>query len=172
MHRFKNSLTALAGLSLIGVITLVIAGCASKQENSNGASSSAPSNQAVAGNAAKPGPGAATPATKGEETTDGRPIEFTYLGITSDKQNISYRIKVNTEKRISQVDLAVKEMDDSGKVLMDTTTLWQNIVKSVRQPIEKGKTYDVQDYLYPGATKADVKLKRIVFEDSSTWSPK
>ena len=79
---------------------------------------------------------------------------------------------MNTEKRISQVDLAVKEMDDSGKVLMDTTMLWQNIVKSVRQPIEKGKTYDVQDYLYPGATRAEGKLKRVVFEDGTTWSPK
>ena len=65
MHRFKNSLTALAGLSLIGVIALVIAGCSGKQENSNSASSSLSSNQVVAGNAAKPGPGAATPATKG-----------------------------------------------------------------------------------------------------------
>ena len=106
------------------------------------------------------------------QRTAGAPIEFTYLGITPDKQNISYKIKVNTEKRISQVDLAVKEMDDSGKVLMDTNMLWQNIVKSHREPIEQGKTYDVADYLYPGATRAECKLKRVVFEDGSTWSPK
>ena len=74
MHRFKNPLTTLAGLSLISVIALVVSGCVSKQENSNGASSSAPSNQAVGGNAAKPGPGAATPATKGEETTDRKSV--------------------------------------------------------------------------------------------------
>lgn len=106
------------------------------------------------------------------ESTSGAPVEFTWLGITSDKQNISYKIKVNTDKPISQVDLAVKETDDSGKVLMDTTMLWQNIVKSVQQPIEKGKTYDVQDYLYPGSTKAECKLKRVVFEDGTSWSPK
>ena len=106
------------------------------------------------------------------ESTSGAPVEFTWLGITPDKQNISYKIKVNTDKPISQVDLAVKETDDSGKVLMDTTMLWQNIVKSVQQPIEKGKTYDVQDYLYPGSSKAECKLKRVVFQDGTSWSPK
>ncbi len=55
---------------------------------------------------------------------------------------------------------------------MDTTMLWQNIVKSIRLPIEKSKTYNVQDYLYPDATKAECKLKRVVFEDGSSWSPK
>src|SRR5712692_5658479 len=153
-------------------ITALLAGCATKQENSNGAGSPAQANQAAAGNAEKATQGSSTSATNPSAKNDGNPVEFTYLGITPDKQNISYKIKVNTDKPISQVDLAVKEMDDSGKVLMDTTMLWQNIVKSVRQPIEKGKTYDVQDYLYPGSTKAECKLKRVVFEDDTTWSPK
>src|SRR5258708_7274459 len=117
-------------------------------------------------------PSKAENSQKTSESTSGAPIEFTYLGITPDKANISYTIKVNTDKPISQVDLAVKETDDSGKVLMDTTMLWQNIVKSVQQPIENGKTYDVKDYLYPGATKAECKLKSVVFEDHSSWSPK
>jgi hypothetical protein len=99
-------------------------------------------------------------------------INFAFCLLPPDKKNISYKIRINTDKPISQVDLAVKETDDSGKVLMDTTMLWQNIVHSTQQPIEKGKTYDVQDYLYPGATKAECKLKRVVFQDGTTWSPK
>jgi hypothetical protein len=100
----------------------------------------------------------------------GSPVDFTFLGIAADKQHIAYKIKVNTDKPITQVDLALKETDDTGKVLMDTTLLWQNIVHSTRQPIEKGKTYDVEDYLYPGTTKTECRLKRVVFQDGTSWS--
>jgi len=156
-------------LAMTATLLLMVA-CAGNKEQPAGVNAPTSKTQAEAGEAEKP---SATDTTaKTESTAGARLIEFTYLGITSDKQNISYRIKVNTDKPISQVDLAVKEMDDSGKVLLDTTMLWQNIVKSVRQPIEKGKTYDVQDYLYPGAAKAECKLKRVVFKDGSTWSPK
>lgn len=156
-------------LSLIACIALavVVAAWGAKQEEvSTGSTGSA--KVAATTKVEKPAPGNPTSAAKEGE----RPVDFTYLGITSDKRNISYKIKVNTEKPIRQVDLAVKQMDDSGKVLLDTTLAWQNIVKMTRQPIEKGKTYDVQDYLYPGATKAECKLKRVVFADGSTWSPK
>jgi hypothetical protein len=107
-----------------------------------------------------------SPATKDGE----RPVEFTYLGITPDKESISYKIKVNAAKPISQVDLGVKYMDASGNVLEETTIAWQNIVKSVRKPIEKGKTYEVEGYLPQGATKADCTLKRVVFEDGTYWN--
>jgi PBP1b-binding outer membrane lipoprotein LpoB len=142
---------------------VVVAGCSNKPASTD--------IQPTAGGQSTPSK-AERSQSAGSQTTAGAPVEFTYGGITSDKTNISYRIKVNTDKPISQVDLAVEEMDDSGKVLMDTTMLWQNIVKSVRLPIEKGKTYDVQDYLYPGATKAECKLKRVVFQDGTTWGPK
>jgi hypothetical protein len=52
---------------------------------------------------------------------------------------------VNFEESISQGDIAVKYLDTKGKVLMDTPILLQNIVKSTRQPIEKGKTCQVKD---------------------------
>lgn len=106
-----------------------------------------------------------TPATTDAE----RPIEVTYLGLTPSKDAIAYKIKVNTDKPITQVDLGIKYMDDGGKVVDETTYAWQNVVKSVRKPIEKGKTYDVEDALPEGATKAEVSLKRVIFEDGTRW---
>ena len=100
------------------------------------------------------------------------PVQFTYGGITPDKENFAYKIKVNTDKPISQVDIAFKAYDDKGKVTDDTTVIWQNIVKSTSQPIEQGKTYDATAYLEPGSTKVDASLKRVVFKDGSTWSAK
>jgi hypothetical protein len=150
----------------IVLATVVLSGCNNKASSTNTPSS--PSPQSVSSTTESSPSTSSAPQTK----ATGAPVEFTYLGITPDKQNISYKIKVNTDKPIMQVDLAVKETDDSGKVLMDTTMLWQNIVKSVGQPIEAGKTYDVKDYLYPGATRAECKLKRVVFQDGTTWSPK
>ena len=152
-------------------ILLLFVACANKPEKSDNANSSATTNQAVAGNAEKPSQGNATPATKGDEKSDGQPVEFTCLGIAADKEHFSYRIKVNTDKRISQVDIELKYTDDTGKAESDTV-IWQNIVKSTRQPIEKGKTYEDQSYLYPGATKVECKMKRVVFEDGTSWSPK
>jgi hypothetical protein len=99
-----------------------------------------------------------------------RPVDFTLLGITPDKQNVAYRIKVNTNNPIEEVHLALKEMDDSGKVVENTTVVWQNIVKSKRQPIESGKTYQDQTALDPGATKAECSLKEVIFKDGTRWS--
>lgn len=157
-------------ITTIAILVLFVA-CASKQEKSDNASASAPTNQAVAGNAEKPAQGNATPTTKGDEKTEGRPVELTSLGIAADKEHVAYKIKVNTDKPISQVDIELKYTDEKGKVETETL-IWQNIVKSTRQPIEKGKTYEDQSYLSPGSTKAECKLKRVVFEDGTSWSPK
>jgi len=50
------------------------------------------------------------------QTTSGAPVEFTYGGITPDKDSVSYKIKVNTDKPIEEVHLAgsavLEEMDD------------------------------------------------------------
>ena len=154
----------------ITILVLFVA-CASKHEKLDNASASKPTNQADPGNGEKPAQASATPATKGDEKTDGRPVEFTWLGIAADKEHVAYKIKVNTGKPISQVDIELKYTDDKGKVETETT-IWQNIVKSTRQPIEKGKTYEDQSYLSPGSTKAECKLKRVVFEDGTSWSPK
>jgi hypothetical protein len=104
--------------------------------------------------------------------TASAPVEFTYMGLTPDKENISYKIRVNTAKEISQVDIAVRYLDAQGQVVTETTLAWQNIIKSRKQPIEQGRTYEVEDYLEPGSLKAECQLKRVFFTDGSTWSAK
>jgi hypothetical protein len=116
----------------------------------------------------------ASPATSSQaaapQSTSGTPVEFTYTGITPDKANVAYKIKVNTDKPIDEVHLAFKDMDPRGKVLDDTIIIWQNMAGSTRRPIEKGQTYDDQTALDPAATKADVSLKEVIFKDGSKWT--
>ena len=152
---------------IVLLLALSLLGCGGPQQNTSDNNSSSTTAVNESSTAAAPTPTAtqASPTSQDKE----RPIEFTYLGMTPDKQNIRYKIKVNTAKPISQVDLGVKFTDDSGKVLDETTLIWQNIVRSKQQPIEKDKTYDVEDYLPEGATKAEVVLKRVVFVDGTYW---
>src|SRR5436190_11640057 len=70
--------------------------------------------------------------TTASQTTTGAPVELIQSEMTADKANLSYKIKVNTDKPIEEVHLALKEMDGKGKVLEDTTIAWQNIVGSSR----------------------------------------
>jgi hypothetical protein len=106
------------------------------------------------------------------ESTSGAPVEFSYGGITPDKTSISYKIKVNTDKPIEEVHLALKETDAGGKVVEQTMIAWQNIVRSHQQPIEKGKTYEAETPLDPAATKAECSLKEVIFKDGTRWSAK
>lgn len=104
------------------------------------------------------------------ESTSGAPVEFIYGGITPDKTSVTYKIKVNTDKPIEEVHLALKETDAGGKVVEQTMIAWQNIVRSTRQPIEKGKTYEDQMALDPAATKAECSLKEVIFKDGTRWT--
>src|SRR5687767_9586856 len=99
------------------------------------------------------------------------PIEFAYLGISANQENIRYKIKVNTDKPIEQVDLHVDYIDSDGNSLMDSTLIWQNIVGSERKPIVAGQSYEAEDYFLPGTAKVNLKLERVVFKDMSTWAP-
>ena len=110
--------------------------------------------------------------TAESQPTGSAPVEFTYGGITADKANISYKIKVNTDKPIAEVHLAFKAMGAGGKVLDQTTIAWQNIVKSTRQPIEKGKTYEDTSAIDPATAKVECSLKEVVFKDGTTWKSK
>jgi hypothetical protein len=151
------------------VLSLVLIGCggAANKAPADNSATITQTRETETITSASPSPTATpSPATKDGE----RPVEFTYLGITPDKESISYRIKVNSAKPISQVDLSVKYMDASGNVVEETTIAWQNVVKSARKPIEKGKTYDVEGYLPQGATKAECTLKRVIFEDGTRWN--
>lgn len=155
-------------ISAIASVALLVA-CTAKNENSG--NSSAPASQAAAGNAEKATQGSSTSTTNASAKTDGNPVEFTCLGLSADKTHFSYRVKVNTDKPISQVDIELRSVDDKGKSSTDTV-IWQNIVKSTQQPIEKGKTYDADASVEEGTTKIECKLKRVVFADDTTWSPK
>ena len=155
-------------LTVSVALALLLTGCGGRQEkvSVNNSQIPAATQEVETRSVETPKPTlTSTPATKEAE----RPVEFTYLGLTPDKQHIHYKIKVNTEKPLSQVDLGIKYMDETGKVLDETTLAWQNIIKSKRMPIERGKTYDVEDYLAPGSIGAEVTLKRAVFEDSTCW---
>jgi len=73
------------------------------------------------GNAQSPAsPQSTTAKTQGSpsaasESTGAAPVEFFYGGITPDKTSISYKIKVNTDKPIEEVHLALKETDAGGR---------------------------------------------------------
>lgn len=98
------------------------------------------------------------------------PVEFTFGGIAPDKTKITYTMKVNTDKPIKEVHMNHKEMDASGKVLVENTLIWRNIVHSTEQPIEQGKTYEDYTMLNPGAVKAECSLAEVIFQDFSRWS--
>jgi hypothetical protein len=117
-------------------------------------------------------PGAEAPSSATSKTTSAAPVELIQSGITDDKANVSYRIKVNSDKPIDEVHLALKEIDAQGKVIGSNSIVWQNIVGSTRKPIESGKTYEDQTALDPGTAKAAISLKEVIFKDGSSWSAK
>jgi hypothetical protein len=158
---------------LLTVFAALLAGCATDQHAASSSSSS------PAGHAS-PASVSQTETAKAQKTLDSgksgsaesldRPVEFTSLGVTSDKQSIAYRIKVNSTNPIDEVHLVLKEMDASGKIVDDTTIVWQNIVESTRQPIESGRTYEDKSTLDPGNAKAECSLREVVFKDGKRWS--
>jgi hypothetical protein len=151
-------------------ITIILAAvfvsaCGSKEPSSSS------NTQSTAASQSTPAKTQSSQSTTSESTSEA-PVEFTYGGITPDKTSISYKIKVNTDKPIEEVHLALKETDNGGKVVEQTMIAWQNIVHSTQQPIEKGKTYEAQTPLDPAATKAECKLKEVVFKDGTRWTAK
>ncbi|PYI94302.1 MAG: hypothetical protein DME97_02255 [Verrucomicrobia bacterium] len=104
------------------------------------------------------------------ETAGEAPVEFTYGGIAPDKTKFVYKIKVNTDKPIKEVHMNHKEMDASGKVLVENTVIWRNVVHSTEQPIEQGKTYEDYTMLNSGAVKAECSLAEVIFKDFTRWS--
>jgi hypothetical protein len=161
-------------------LTLAFAACGGgRNDNKNSAGNSATTQKTTetittTNNAAVTPLPTATPAATDSPAGVGgeRPVEVTYTGVTPDKESITYKVKVNTEKPISQVDLNMKYLDDKGGVVDEHTYAWQNIVKSVQKPIEKGQTYEREDYLPEGATRAEITLKRVIFKDGTTWEEK
>lgn len=137
---------------------LLLSSCGMKTET-------APNQNATAPPAAKTEK--APEAAKADSTA--APVDFTFLGIAPDKTSVSYRIKVNADKPIDEVHLALKETDATGKVTGDTI-IWQNIVGSTRKPIERGGTYEDHSALDADVVKAEVSLKEVIFKDGIRWS--
>jgi hypothetical protein len=101
------------------------------------------------------------------QTAGQAPVEFIYGGITPDKSNFAYKIKVNTAKPIKEVHLHLKETDASGKVLFDGDLIWQNIRQGTQYPIEQGKTYDATMMMRSGVVKIECSLREVYFTDST-----
>ncbi|HWT03799.1 MAG TPA: hypothetical protein VN256_26360 [Pyrinomonadaceae bacterium] len=156
-------------------LTLALAACGGGRDDNKASAGNTTTTQkttetATTNTAASPLATATPSATTSPATAGGeRPVEVTYAGVTPDKESIAYKIKVNTEKHVSQVDLNMRYMDERGGVVEETTYAWQNVVKSVRKPIEKGQTYEREDPLPEGAARAEVTLKRVIFKDGTRW---
>jgi hypothetical protein len=153
-------------------LTLAFAACGGGRDDNSSANTTTTNTQTTTNttrnetaNAATPSPTAtASPAATGE-----RPVEVTYTGTTPDKGSITYKVKVNSAKPIGQVDLNMRYLDDKGGVVEESTYAWQNVVKSKQNPIERGQTYEREDPLPEGATRAEITLKRVHFKDGSIW---
>ncbi|HEV8589276.1 MAG TPA: hypothetical protein VGQ72_10410 [Pyrinomonadaceae bacterium] len=148
-------------VTMLLVAIVLLSGCSNRTEVRTSQNSS-PSNQAGEAKVEK--------AMDTGAANSSAPVEFTNLGMSSDRVNVSYKIKVNTDKPIDEVHLGLKETDGKGKVVDDTTIIWQNMVGSTRKPIERGKTYEDQTALDPGTEKAEMSLKEVIFKDGSKWS--
>ena len=99
------------------------------------------------------------------------PAEVSYEGLNQEQGHIYYAIKINTSRRVDRIELSVRYLDGAGRLVFEAPYVWQNIANSKPRPIEAGKTYEVEDYLYPGALAAQVRLTRLVFADQRSWQP-
>lgn len=111
--------------------------------------------------------------SKSAEQTTEPPVDLTFLGITPDRKNIAFKIAARGDKPIIQVDLGIREMDKSGKLLLETTLLWERRECCPRPPLEKGVVYDVQEPMVEkGAARSEATVERVHFQDGSNWAPK
>lgn len=100
------------------------------------------------------------------------PVEFTFLGLDAAQGTMRYQIQILTHKPVSQVDFNLRIFNQSGKIIYDRPVSWRNMVKGAPQPIEPGRTYNVEDSLgVEGAARAEGKLLRVVFRDGTGWTP-
>jgi hypothetical protein len=98
------------------------------------------------------------------------PVEVIAVGIAPDRENYVYKLMVNTDNPISEVEINVRLYDARAKMLDESTITWQNIVNGTRQPTEKGKTYEASHFLEPDSTRVEAEVKHVYFWDGSIWS--
>ena len=144
----------------IVILALIASACGGKQTSSSTNLSSPAS--AVSAN---------SPAAQvAQAPASGAPVELISCALTADKQNVAYKIKINTDKAIDEVHLALKTT--AGGKPDETTLIWRNIVGSTRRPIENGKIYEDQSAVESGIAKAECSLKEVIFKDGTNWSAK
>ena len=98
------------------------------------------------------------------------PVVLVSVRIAPDRENYVYKLKVDTDNPISEVEITVRLYDARGKMLDESTITWQNIVNETRQPTEKGKTYEATHFLEPDSTKVEAEVRHVYFWDGSIWS--
>ena len=147
-------------IHVIVILTLMASSCGGRQ-TSSATNSSAPASAMAANSPA---------AQVAQAPASGAPVELVSCALTADKLSVAYKIKINTDKAIDEVHLALKT--NAGGKPDETTLIWQNIVGSTRRPIENGKTYEDQSPLESGVTRAECVLKEVIFKDGSNWAAK
>jgi hypothetical protein len=98
------------------------------------------------------------------------PVDLISVGIAPDREHYLYKLKVNTDNPISEVEIDVRLYDARGKMLDESPITWQNIVNGTRQTTEKGRTYEATHFLEPDSTRVEAEVKHVYFGDGSIWS--
>jgi hypothetical protein len=94
------------------------------------------------------------------------PVTVEFLGLSADKEHARYRLHVNTARPVAQVDVGLVYTDADGKE-QRATYVWQNVVESKRQLIEKGKAYQDEAYVGRGATGVVCRVLHVVYKDGA-----
>jgi hypothetical protein len=118
--------------------------------------------------ARKKSPAKTTPALP--ELPEETPVTVEFLGLSADKEHVRYRIHVETDRPVEQVDVGLVYTGGDGKQ-QRATFVWQNVVQSKRQPIEKGKAYEDEAYVGRGATGVACKVLHVVYKDTTPGMP-
>src|SRR6185369_9395412 len=100
MSRFNSIRRHMMRIFVIVGLALLLTACQKQAVTSSTNAPAAPESRAT-GSSSSSEPGDA-------KTTAGAPVEFTTIGITPDKTNVAYRIKVNTDRTIDEVHLVLK----------------------------------------------------------------
>ena len=114
-------------------------------------------------------PSSATPSPAASAKPTAPPVDVALTGPTTDKKGLGFRVSIKDANPVKQVDLHVAYLGADGKVTMETTYVWENIVNSERKPIVKGQSYTDSVPLIGDAKSANIKLARVVFADSTSW---
>ncbi|MSP59241.1 MAG: hypothetical protein EXR72_02685 [Myxococcales bacterium] len=102
----------------------------------------------------------------------GAPVEASFVKVDADREVLVYKVKINTDKPLKQVDMKFHYLDADGKELSAAPFSWQNNIKGKIEPIQKGRSYENADPTLPEHTaKCTIDITMIHFVDGSKWTP-